>query len=226
MSAFNGAGQFIISGVGLPYITGTTISSTVANQLNQDLAAGLSNCITRDGQSPPTSNIPMGNFKIIGMGPATGPGGAVNYDQWGAGQTPGTTTNDNAAAGMIGEYLSATNVPGTPMTNGVNTNVDSISLTPGDWDVRGTIVFSSIGGAANSLSAGLTTTSATLPSSFATGALLEVSAAFTPSLGNIFAFCTVRFSLAVTTTVYMVGQASFTTGTMIGYGFLGARRVR
>lgn len=79
MSGFNGAGQFIISGVGLPYVTATVISSTVANQLNQDLATGLSNCITRDGQSPATANIPMAGFKITGLGNPTATGDALNW---------------------------------------------------------------------------------------------------------------------------------------------------
>lgn len=79
MSAFNGSGTFVISGTGLPYVTGTTISSTVANQLNTDLASGLSNVICKDGQTTPTANIPMGNFKITGLGAATNAGDALSY---------------------------------------------------------------------------------------------------------------------------------------------------
>lgn len=77
MSAFNGSGTFVITGTGLPYVTGTTISSTVANQLNADLATGLSTTITKDGQTTPTANIPMGGFKITGLGQATASGNAV-----------------------------------------------------------------------------------------------------------------------------------------------------
>lgn len=79
MSAFNGAGTFVITGVGLPYVTGTTISSTVANQLNTDLATGLSNCVTKDGQTTPTANIPMGGFKVTGIGAATTLGDALSF---------------------------------------------------------------------------------------------------------------------------------------------------
>lgn len=83
MSAFNGAGTFVITGVGLPYVTGTTISSTVANQLNTDLATGLSNCVTKDGQTTPTANIPMGGFKITGIAAATTLGDALSYGRAG-----------------------------------------------------------------------------------------------------------------------------------------------
>jgi len=81
MSAFNGSGQFVITGTGLPFTTGTVISSTVVNQLNTDLAAGLSNCICKDGQSTPTNNIPMGGFKLTGLGAATTLGDALSYGQ-------------------------------------------------------------------------------------------------------------------------------------------------
>lgn len=79
MSAFNGSGTFVISGVGLPFVTGTTISSTVANQLNTDLATGLTNCITKDGQSVPTADIPFGGFKLTGVALATATGDALSY---------------------------------------------------------------------------------------------------------------------------------------------------
>jgi len=79
MSSFNGSGTFVISGSGLPFVTGTTISSTVANQLNTDLAVGLSTCITIDGQSTPTANIPMGGYKITGLGAPSGNGDALAY---------------------------------------------------------------------------------------------------------------------------------------------------
>lgn len=71
MSSFNGSGTFNISGVGLPYTSGTTISSAVANQLNTDLATGLSNCITKDGQQSLTANIPFNNYKATGLANGT-----------------------------------------------------------------------------------------------------------------------------------------------------------
>lgn len=118
MSAFNGSGTFIISGIGLPYVTATVISSTVANQLNQDLAAGLSNCITRDGQSPPTANLPMGGFKFTNMGAATATGQPLIYDQdnarltkLGIGMAPVNVLDitQNVAANAIAKILNPSN---------------------------------------------------------------------------------------------------------------------
>lgn len=225
MSAFNGSGTFVISGVGLPFVTGTTISSTVANQLNTDLATGLSECITKDGQTTPTANIKLGGYKLTGVGAATAAGDALSFGGAnGAGGLVGTATNDNATAGYLGEFISAS-ATGVSVS-AVVANITSVSLTAGDWDVCGVIGYTSTGGAAaTSFSAGITTTSATLPA-FSTGGLIETSAAFSANLGNNLPFSPVRFSLAGTTTIYMVGAATFSGGTITGSGYLRARRVR
>ena len=59
MSSFNGTGTFVITGTGLPYQVATVIDETVANQLNTDLATGLTTCITKDGQTTTTAQIPF-----------------------------------------------------------------------------------------------------------------------------------------------------------------------
>lgn len=61
-----------------PAVPGTTITAGQYNSQINDMAAALSNCITRDGQSPPSTNIPMNNFKIIGMAAPTLGGDAAN----------------------------------------------------------------------------------------------------------------------------------------------------
>lgn len=40
-------------------------------------AAGLSNCVTRDGQSPPSADLPMGGKKLVNLGTPTTAGDAV-----------------------------------------------------------------------------------------------------------------------------------------------------
>jgi hypothetical protein len=54
------------------------------------------------------------------------------------GQVPGTTTNDNASAGNVGEYLE-TLTGSTNQTDANGFTVCSRSLTAGDWDVSGTM---------------------------------------------------------------------------------------
>ena len=66
--SFNGSGTFVINSTGQPVVTGTVISSTAFNALTADLATGLSTTITKNGQTTPTANLPMGTFKFTGMG--------------------------------------------------------------------------------------------------------------------------------------------------------------
>ena len=65
--SFNGSGTFVINTAGQPVVSGTVISSTAFNALTADLATGLSTCLTKDGQTTPTANIPMGSNKITGL---------------------------------------------------------------------------------------------------------------------------------------------------------------
>lgn len=68
---YSGSGSFSVYTPGNPAITGTTISSTAFNNTMNDFATGLSNAITRDGQSPATANIPLGGNKLTGVGNGT-----------------------------------------------------------------------------------------------------------------------------------------------------------
>jgi hypothetical protein len=65
--SFNGSGLFQINSTGQPVVVSTSIDPTVFNALTADLAAGLSTCITKDGQTTVTANIPMSNFKFTGL---------------------------------------------------------------------------------------------------------------------------------------------------------------
>lgn len=67
---YNGSGTYSLP-AGNPVVTGSTISSTTHNNTNSDIATALTNCVTRDGQSPATANIPMGGFLHTGAGDAT-----------------------------------------------------------------------------------------------------------------------------------------------------------
>ena len=79
--SYNGSGTFVLNTTGLPYVTGTVISSTAGNALNNDLATGLTTAITKDGQTTPTANIPLGNFKITNLGAGTVASDAARLSQ-------------------------------------------------------------------------------------------------------------------------------------------------
>lgn len=146
-----------------------------------------------------------------------------------SGDILGTATNDNAAAGYIGEYVSS-NVPigsAVSLTTGVAKTVTSISLTAGDWDVGGTVGFSE--GATTTCTqqiAGISTTNNTLPTSPGAGAYAQQGGTGVNGTGAVMPTGTTRISLAATTTVYLIAQASFAASTDAAYGFLWARRAR
>jgi hypothetical protein len=144
----------------------------------------------------------------------------------------GTATNDSASAGYVGQLIESAIATGTntALTTATPANMTSITLTAGDWDVGGNIQF---GGAATTtvtyLSAGISDASATLQSA-PTSRLSQLYCA----AGTAFAtrpvglsVGPVRFSLATTTPVYLVGQADFGVSTaMMSGGHLWARRRR
>jgi len=79
--SYNGNGVFNINTAGQPVVPGTVISSTAFNALTADLANGLTTAITKDGQTTPTANIPLGGFRITGLGAAVATTDAVQYGQ-------------------------------------------------------------------------------------------------------------------------------------------------
>lgn len=132
----------------------------------------------------------------------------------------GTTTNDNAAAGVVGEFITA-NASGVATTTGTTTNICQISLTPGDWDVFGEV---SVSNGGNNLTFASASTSTTSGANGPAGSLWQYSG---PAIATM--TCpvpTVRMSLSVTTTVYLVGGGIYSTGTTTLQGVLNARRAR
>lgn len=136
----------------------------------------------------------------------------------------GTTTNDNAAAGKVGEFVSSTigAASGTNLTNNTAGDVTSISLTAGDWDVWGNVGFIPSGTFLTAGLAWISSTSATLPDQSLYNAVYP--GAVTPFQGVQCPYK--RFSLSGTTTIYLSALPSFSAGTCKGAGGIFARRAR
>ncbi len=138
----------------------------------------------------------------------------------------GTATNDSAAAGYVGEYLSA-NTNTVSMTTATPVTITSVSLTAGDWDVEGTLQYNAAAGTLmTDAKAGINTTTNVLPTAMTAGGYVAIDAAAAAGVGHTLSTGSQRVSLASTTTVYLVGQATFTVSTMTGSGFIRARRIR
>lgn len=143
------------------------------------------------------------------------------------GQFPGTTTNDNAAAGNIGEY--ATNAASAvSLPTATDTNIASLTLGPGDWEVWAGFSYAPSGVSSVSLmAAAISTTSASRAGAPADGTMLAEGA-----LGTTFGCAAfvgkIRITVAAasTQTVYLVGRVDHSGGTVTGAGRISARRAR
>lgn len=132
--SYNGSGTFNINTAGQPVVTGTVITSTAFNLLTTDLASGLSNAITKDGQTTPTANIPMGTFKITGLGAGTNATDAAQYGQLQSGATiiatvTGTDTLTGSLTPAITAYATGnlfSFVAATTNTGAVTINLNSL----------------------------------------------------------------------------------------------------
>ena len=131
--SYNGSGLFTLYSPGNPVVTGTTISSTWANNTLSDIATGLSTALTKNGQTTATTRIPFvdgistfgvnldGSAGASQVGFTTTGTGAVatttqaqlrglsfrpeNYGAVGDGTTDDTTAINNALTASVGGTL-------------------------------------------------------------------------------------------------------------------------
>jgi hypothetical protein len=141
----------------------------------------------------------------------------------------GTTTNNNANAGSVGEVISSSIPLGSAvaLSNGVTANIASISLTAGDWQVWGNLLTAPAGTTTQSIVSGaISLTTAAFPTAPGGGAEVQLPFAVAAGTGVFAPVGQMRVSVASTTTVFLVVNVTFAVSTNAAYGFLGARRVR
>jgi hypothetical protein len=85
----NGSGTYSLP-AGNPVVTGTTISSTWANNTMNDLAAALTDSVAADGQTPMTGNLDLNTHKVVNLVAGSASGEAVEFAQF---KTPTFTGN-------------------------------------------------------------------------------------------------------------------------------------
>lgn len=159
-----------------------------------------------------TTSINFRNLYIKGsviVGSTT----AINLATSGAVSIRGTTTNDDAAAGFVGETVSsAIGTTAFPAT-GTFGDATSISLTAGDWLVGIQSQASSSTDTADDLTIGVSVNSGNSTTGLTTGDTQQRMTPNPRSTGNIRAtgyIVSKRFSLSATTTIYLKYSATFT----------------
>lgn len=141
----------------------------------------------------------------------------------------GTTTNDNAGAGTVGEIITSGVIGFTNVTTSNQAaDLTSISLTAGDWDVSLNGWMQTNGGTWSEAGMWIGTTvgnSFTEFTSDRTSVFLFANTA-TVVINWSHSVASFRMSLSGTTTVYLKYYALYSAGTPRGSGRISARRVR
>lgn len=154
----------------------------------------------------------------------------------------GTTTNDAANAGAVGEQLQSTVAAGSAvaLTTATAANVTSLVLTAGDWEVFGSCDHTWTGTTATIEVCGINTTTATQPTqpggtaggvTIGTEPLVSQSITFGTTITGRFdqRVGPIRVQVAAgasSPTIFLVATATFSAGTDAVFGTLRARRVR
>lgn len=125
----------------------------------------------------------------------------------------GTTAIALTLAAYIGECVEQTSPSSVTLTSGAVININTLALTPGDWDVSGV---ATVTGASTSTMLGIST-----------GSDFGNLGSYTQVFGGAGTMLTppVRINVSATTNVNLLVQSVF-TGSATGTGYLRARRVR
>ena len=137
----------------------------------------------------------------------------------------GTSTNTNASAGYVGQYVQGTQSGNiNAAASGVFDDLVSISLTAGDWAVSGYLAWESNGATGTQFRVGIGTASGNSDPG-ANSSVVNVYSTLPPGVGM--SQVPLRFSFATTTTVYLKRYAAYTAGTpRTNNGQISAWRVR
>ena len=129
--AFNGTGTFLrLYNWATDKINSIPITASRVDAEMDGMATGLSNCITKDGQTTVSANIPFNSFKATGLGSGTARTDAINVGQVQDNQflylgttsgsadaytlTPSPAITAYAATQQFTAKISATNLTTTP----------------------------------------------------------------------------------------------------------------
>lgn len=145
-----------------------------------------------------------------------------------ASQIIGTSTNDNAPAGGLGEYVvsrvtSATNVPATTGQSG---DATTISLTAGDWDISAAIYYTLNGATVTATGGGIGTATGNSLTGAVVGDNYFAGPPPTAAYGIEISIPAYRVQPTATTTYYLKENVAFSAGTPQYQCRISARRVR
>lgn len=199
-------------------LDGDYIADSAGQPVISILSGGASSVNYIGFQNNTTGNSP----KITATGSDTNIDLTLNSKGTGGIVIKGTGTNNSAAAGYVGEFISSSipMVSAVPFTSTVYGDVTSITLTPGDWDIWGNILF--LGTALQVAEAFFNTVSAT---PLVDVSKLNYQAPMNGSAAIGLDAPYTRMLISSTTTVYLTGYI-VGTAPLTACGGIYARRAR
>jgi len=178
-------------------------------------------------QVPGPSSTPpvMNGAAAVGTAATWARGDHVHASDTSRAPLAGTTTNDNAAAGQVGEFRSAIllQASAVALATGVDAVVVQLALTAGDWDVWGSVSFQMTNGNAVTLRAWINQ-AASQPSLDQLGGNVIMPMPNNVPLASL-TITQLRVSAAAGVTMTLGATAAF-GGTITAFGKIMARRRR
>jgi hypothetical protein len=211
-------------------------SATNSFILNSNVAGGTSPAIQIDS----TMNVYLCNINSSNTNAITGAGtinyGALTFSNTGTrintstqvgGSIQGIMIGNAPSTGFVGELIESTVAQASAVTLTTNstTNVTSISLSAGIWNVSCLTMFEAATALVGTVSGCSITTSSASNGTIGNNYIKFPSVAVNSSTDLGLSIPTYRLTLSSTTTVYQTATALFSSGTYKAYGRLSATRV-
>ncbi|SEB24823.1 hypothetical protein [Paraburkholderia sartisoli] len=203
-------------------ITATTTNSTNTVTVTDTGTSGANIKLVGNGGTTPNKSIRAngGQFQVVNSAYSTA---IMSLDDSGNLTSNSLITSGTAPAGSVGEYVTNNTSSGVALSTAATTNLISISLTAGKWDVTGDVSITGAGAAVlTNTVGGISTTSATIGS---LGTFWQFLTTFTSNAIVNSPTPTVHLVLGSTTTVWLVALGTFSSGTASAQGVIRAIRV-
>ena len=209
--------------------TPTFASETLTATTNQ-LILGTTRTVTFTAPTPSTSSRVItfpdqsADYSVVATAGTQTISGTKTFDGQLIGK--GTATNDNAAAGYIGEYISSSVSAQNVGTSNQYSDITSITLGAGDWDVSGMTDYVSNGATVTAIFFGFGTVTGNSSTGIVIGDNSTNILPATTASNNGGGISPVRYSLSTSTTIYFKQFITYTLATPLVYGRISGRRVR
>ncbi len=143
--------------------------------------------------------------------------------------TQGTTAGGTATSGYVGELISSAYASAVAITSGALTNIQSLTLTPGDWDVWAAFGTAPAAGTVQSTiiyALNLANNNLPAPSSVATSNIVQIYTTFAASQPYYGLTGIYPISVSANTSIYLNAVVVYSVSTLTAQGIIMARRRR